>query len=161
MTMIVFVIIMAMLLPGLTALSAERLDAVAPCAEAEKLPESIVWLIQAIRRLPSDQPVAPGHPGYNNYTTQKDHWLGWLDPNSGTGTYPRKSTPDRDARYVYNHIVEPKMLLWLIPASGVKQELVQAAVEAAEGASTLARKSAAIRRQVPWTIVEAALLEHD
>ena len=26
----------------------------------------------------------------------------------------------RDARFAYNHIVEPKMLLWLIEAAGVK-----------------------------------------
>lgn len=164
MTMKVLVIIMAMLLPGVMALAADRMDSQPVAAsrpDAEKLPDSIVWLIQAIRRLSSDEPVAPGQQGYNNYTTQKDHWLGWLDPNSGTGTYARKSAPDRDAAYVYNRIVEPKMLLWLISVSGVKQELVQASIEAAAGASTLARKSAAIRQQVPWAVVEAALLERD
>ncbi|MGD9874854.1 MAG: hypothetical protein AB7T27_11400 [Kiritimatiellia bacterium] len=125
--------------------------------DSQKHPDSIEWLIQAIRRLPSDEPVAEGHPGYNNYRTQKDHWLGWLDPDSGTGTYPRKDASDRDARYVYNHIVEPKMLLWLISASGVRQELVEAAEQAAEAASSLAGKSAAIRKQVPWAEVAAAL----
>ena len=164
----IFVICLALVLPCLTAFGADRLDAghdgqpsVTSPAEAEKLADSLVWLIQAIRRLPSDEPVAPGQRGYNNYTTQKDHWLGWLDPNSGTGTYPRKSTPDRDARYVYNRIVEPNMLLWLISASGVEPELVQAAAEAAKGASTLTSKSAAIRRQVPWAVVYEALLERE
>jgi len=128
-----------------------------PREEVQAQPDSIKWLIQAIRRLPADEPVAKGHPGYNNYRTQKEHWLGWLDPASGTGTYPRSSAPDRDARYVYNHIVEPKMLLWLISASGVRQELVEAAAEAAEAASSLAGKSAAIRKQVPWPEVAAAL----
>jgi hypothetical protein len=101
---------------------------------------SIEWFTEAIRRLPSDEPVANRQPGYNNYTTQKEHWLGWLDPISGTGTYPRRSTPGRDACYVYNHIVESKMLLWLISAVGVNQELVQAAAQAAEHASSLASK---------------------
>lgn len=124
-------------------------------------PDSIEWFIQAIRRLPSDEPVANRQPGYNNYRTQKDHWLGWLDPNSGTGTYPRRSAPGRDARYVYNHIIEPKLLFWLISASGIDPELVKAATQAAEAASSLASKSAAIRKQVPWPKVAAALLAHE
>lgn len=77
---------------------------------------SISRFLAAVRRLPSDSPVASGTPGYNNYQTQREHWLGWLDPNSTTGTYSRQSGKGRDARYVYNHIVEPKMLLWLISA---------------------------------------------
>lgn len=91
-------------------------------------PESIESLIHAIRRLPSDEPVTDGQSGYNNYTTQKDHWLGWLDPNSGTGSYRRRGGKNRDAKYVYNHIVEPKMLLWLISAAEVRSELIQTAI---------------------------------
>ena len=121
--------------------------------------DSIEWFIQAIRQLPSDKCVTNGQTGYNNYTTQKEHWLGWLDPNSGTGTYARRSAPDRDARYVYNHIVEPKMLLWLISSAGVENKLVQAAIEAAESGSTMAGKSAEIRKNVPWSEVASALLK--
>lgn len=168
MTAKVFVICTALLLPTLMAFGAERVSegegtqpSVAARADTQELPESIVWLIDVIRRLPSDEPVPLDTRGYNNYTTQKDHWLGWLDPESGTGTYARKSAPDRDARFVYNHIVEPNMLLWLISASGVNPDLVQAAKEAAEGPSRLSSKSAAIRRQVPWSVVEAALLERE
>lgn len=120
-------------------------------------PDSIEWFTQAIRSLPPDEPVTNRQHGYNNYTTQKDHWLGWLNPNSGTGTYPRKSGPDRNARYVYNHVVEPKMLLWLISAAGVSQELVQIAKKAADDKSPLASKSAAIRKIVPWSEVAFAL----
>ncbi len=39
---------------------------------------SVDWLIEAIRLLPPDVPVAAGQQGYNNYNIQKDHWLGWL-----------------------------------------------------------------------------------
>jgi len=136
-------------------------QAVGPREEAPAHTDSIEWFIQAIRRLPSDVPVTKRQPGYNNYRTQKDHWLGWLNPNSGTGTYSRRSAPDRDARYVYNHIREPKMLLWLISASGVGQELVQAATRAAEASSSSASKSAAIRKQVPWPKVSAALSAYE
>jgi hypothetical protein len=50
---------------------------------------SIASFTRAIVALPSDQPVPLGTPGYNRYTTQKAHWLGWLSPSAGTGTYPR------------------------------------------------------------------------
>jgi hypothetical protein len=118
---------------------------------------SVEWLIQAIRRLPLDEPVPDRTPGYNNYNTQKDHWLGWLDPSAGTGSYPRRTAKDRDARYVYNHVVEPKMLLWLIAAAGVSPELLNAAEQAARTVSSLAGKSAAIRSHVPWSELAAAL----
>lgn len=120
-------------------------------------PDSIEWLTQAIRHLPSDEPVTDGQHGYNNYITQKDHWLGWLDSDSGTGTYSRRSGPDRNAKYVYNHIVEPKMLLWLISAAGVSQEIIRSAKKAADEKSPLASKSAAIRKIVPWSDLASAL----
>lgn len=123
--------------------------------------DSIEWFIQAIRALPSDDPVASRSAGYNNYRTQKDHWLGWLDPNSVTGTYPRSSAPGRDARYVYNHIVEPKMLLWLIAAAGVQKSIVDAATRAAAEAPSLAGKSAAVRKHAPWGEVAAALRQRE
>lgn len=59
-------------------------------------------LAAEIRQLPSDSPVPERTEGYNNYTTQKDHWLGWLNPAAGTGTYPRKTGKDATARAVYN-----------------------------------------------------------
>ena len=100
--------------------------------------ESIAWLATAIRRLPSDDRVPDRTPGYNDYNTQKDHWIGWLNPAAGTGTYQRANGSQRDARDVYNRIVEPKLLLWLIAASGVRRELVRAAKQAAEGATSMA-----------------------
>lgn len=119
--------------------------------------ESVEWLIGAIRNLPEDVPVKLGTAGYNTYTTQKDHWLGWLNPSSGTGTYARKSTPGVVARNVYNRIVEPKLLVWLISAANVPEDLVQSAMKEAESVASLAGKSAAIRRHVPWDVVAKAL----
>ncbi len=119
--------------------------------------ESIEWFIRAIRALPADDPVPRGTPGYNTYTTQKDHWLGWLEPAAGTGSYPRKTGSDRDARDVYNRIVEPKLLVWLISVAGVEADLIRRTNSEAEAASTLAGKSAAIRRHVPWRIIAEAL----
>lgn len=119
--------------------------------------ETIDWLAKAIERLPSDAPVPRGTPGYNHYTTQRDHWLGWLNPQAGTGSYPRAEREGRDARDVYNRIVEPKMLIWLAMAAGVDPDLVNAAKQAANEVPKLATKSAAIRKRIPWSCVAQKL----
>jgi hypothetical protein len=119
--------------------------------------ESIDWLTKAIAKLPSDDPVPLGTQGYNTYTTQKDHWLGWLNPSAGTGTYPRTGSPDRTAKDVYNRIVEPKLLLWLVRAAEVDSALVASATEDANNKTKLASKSAAVRKRIPWSVLSAAL----
>lgn len=118
---------------------------------------SVDWLIAAIQGLPADQAVPLKTAGYNNYTTQKDHWLGWLDPASTTGTYPRASGASGGAKGVYNRIVEPKMLLWLISAAGVDQDMVAAAQAACDQTAPMPTRAAAIRKAVPWRVVEEAL----
>jgi hypothetical protein len=45
------------------------------------------WSIEAINDLPADATVPKGTQRYNVYRTQKEHWLGWLDPSAGTGIY--------------------------------------------------------------------------
>jgi len=80
---------------------------------------SIGRFIKAIQALPSDEPrVYPK----KWYATQKEHWLGWLRDYHGPGAYGRRSEIRRDAEYVYNHIVEVEMLLWLIEAAGVEPD---------------------------------------
>lgn len=61
------------------------------------------------------------------------------------------------ARYVYNHIVEAKMVLWLIDAAGVDRALVDAGRRAADSATGLGGKSKAIRAVVGWEVVARAL----
>jgi len=119
--------------------------------------QSVEWLAAAISRLPSDDPVPQGTPGYNTYTTQKDHWLGWLNPGAGTGTYPRAGGTDRDARDVYNRIAEPKLLLWVAEAAEVSSSQIAAARSEAESKAKLNSKAAAIRKHVPWQMLEDAL----
>ena len=111
----------------------------------------------AIRALPSDPEVPKGTRGYNRYTTQRAHWLGWLGDTASTGSYERKTPPGRNAAYVYNHIVEPNMLLWLVDASGVNRGLVSEAEKGASVAQTLAGRSKAIRHIVPYSVVADAL----
>ena len=124
---------------------------------SSEFPDSISEFIKRIKRLPSDRAVAAGQQRYNNYKTQKTHWLGWLGATPGSGTYERKTPRNRGARYVYNHIVEPKMLLWLIMAAGVKPALRRAAEQASLREHSLPSKSKAIRQLVPWAEVASAL----
>lgn len=117
-------------------------------------PISIGRFIKAIEALPSDEPrVYPK----KWYKTQKEHWLGWLRSYHGPGAYGRRPETKRDAEYVYNHIVEVEMLLWLIDAAGVEPGLVLAARRSAVQAKALASKSAAVRKHVPWVEVEYVL----
>ena len=122
----------------------------------KRLPsKSIKWLSEAIATLPSDDSVPKGTQGYNAYRTQKEHWLGWLNPSAGKGTYPRQDDSNRDARDVYNRIVEPKMLIWLATAAQVDSSLLSAAISSASATEKLPSKSAAIRKHIPWPGVEA------
>jgi hypothetical protein len=115
---------------------------------------SIARFIRAIRSLPSDEPkYTPG----KWYKTQKEHWLGWLSEYHGPGAYGRTGKTRRDAKFAYNHIVEVKMLTWLIEAAGVSPELVRRAKRSAAAGSSLAQKAAAVRRHVPWDELQRAL----
>lgn len=110
--------------------------------------------IQAIQGLPSDDPkVTPG----KWYKTQKEHWLGWLKEYHGPGAYGRKGASRRDARFAYNHIVEYRMLLWIIETAGVEPKLVKKAKSVVDDKKTLQANSAAIRRIVPWEMLANAL----
>jgi len=84
---------------------------------------SIEQLRQAISRLPEDPPL--DRPGVW-YTTQQQHWLGWLDGYDGTGAYSRKNW-NRDAKFAYNHVVCPGLLLYLIRAIPLQLETIVAA----------------------------------
>ena len=111
---------------------------------------SIAEFIRKIERLPSDKPV---HDPRVWYKTQKEHWLGWLHEYDGPGAYGRIPGKQRDAKFAYNHIVEPKMLLWLIEAAGVRTDLVNAAKRVSTQGESPMQKSGAIRKCAPWTVL--------
>jgi hypothetical protein len=46
------------------------------------------------------------------YASHKDHWIGWLKHYNGPGYYNR-SNWDRDARFVYRHLCNGHMAVWL------------------------------------------------
>jgi type I restriction enzyme R subunit len=115
---------------------------------------SIRQFIAAIERLPETK-IRPGRSKVW-YTSQKEHWLGWLQQYDGPGAYGRTQT-GHDAKFAYNHIVNPYMLLWLIEAAGVSDDKVKAAASAAEAGTTLMQKAGSVRKQAPWNEVAKAL----
>ena len=91
------------------------------------------------------------------YPTQKVHWLRWLQEYGGPGYYGRKNLR-RSAEFVYNHIVCPPMALWLGEVSRIPRSKVAAAKRAAMSAGAhLPAKSAAIRKVIPWQMIEIRL----
>jgi len=93
------------------------------------------------------------------YGSQKEHWLGWLGDYVGPGAYGRKNA-DRSAEFVYNHINCSPMVLWLGEASGVAKKLVRRAQRAAlKAPSNMGSQCSAIRKIIPWAIIEARLMK--
>lgn len=94
------------------------------------------------------------------YGTQHEHWMGWLGNYDGPGGYDRKDWK-RSAAYVYNHVVNPQMLVYLAEAAGISPVTVREAMDAAlaKSGSSMSAMSAAVRKVVPWSKVEQALLE--
>jgi hypothetical protein len=115
---------------------------------------SIKQLFFAIYDLPSDKPK--NTPG-KWYKTQKEHWLGWLAEYDGPGAYGRKGDKKQDAEFAYNHIVEYRMLLWIVDAAGVERKLVRQAKATVDEKKSLSSNSAAIRKIVPWKVLATAL----
>ena len=116
-------------------------------------PYSVEKLINVIKKLPVDKEVPSGTQGYSRYHSQKAHWLGWLSKKPGAKYY-RQDAPNRGAKFVYNHIMEPKMLLWLITASGIDNKLIANAQKDSDNARTMASSCAAIRKVVSWEDLE-------
>jgi len=96
------------------------------------------------------------------YTSQKEHWLGWLSEYDGPGAYDRKNWKGRSAEFTYNHIGCPPMLLWLAEAAGVsKTKLLAAKRSALSARRNRATHCAMIRRTIPWSAIEERLLGID
>jgi len=115
---------------------------------------SIRQFIQAIQKLPSDKPkTIPG----KWYKTQKEHWLGWLNEYKSPGAYNRIGGQNQDAEFAYNHIVEYRMLLWIVEAAGVEANLVKQAKAVIDDEKSMSTNSASIRKIVPWKTLKSAL----
>ena len=111
-------------------------------------------LLIAVSRMPEDRRSLRPKEWFES---QKEHWVGWLFHYNSAGAYGRKTTSGRDARFVYNHVVNPGLLLYLAEASGVEGKIVRSARRAASMKVGMAAQSGAIRRAIPWDIVFDAM----
>src|SRR6202158_4856670 len=92
------------------------------------------------------------------YSSQKEHWMGWLSEYDGPGAYGRKTWSGRTAEFVYNHIGCPPMVLWLAEAAGVpKKEILAAKRSALSGGRNRGSHCALIRKAIPWSAIEERL----
>jgi len=115
---------------------------------------SVAELIRVIEKLPADQPVDDPRVWFK---TQKEHWLGWLKSYDGPGGYGRQPGRQRDAKFAYNHVVNPYMLLYLIDVLAMPPDTIVSAELACERGETLMEKSGLICKIVPWSAVHAAI----
>jgi hypothetical protein len=124
-------------------------------------------LARYIRSLPSGGPFSDRlskalrhgqEPKRVWYSTQKEHWLGWLAQYDGEGAYGRKLGQKRTAEFAYNHIRCAPMLLWLAEACHIPLPQVRKALTASVAAgSSGSGQCAALRGVIPWGDIAARL----
>ena len=104
---------------------------------------SVKDFIQAIKKLPPHE--------------TREAWIRWLGEYDEAGYYNRKPGMNYSAKFSYNHMAGPQALLWLIQAAGVNKELVKLAQSDCDQLDNVHQKCAAIRKRVPWTVLELTL----
>ncbi len=104
---------------------------------------SIDEFITAIEKLPPSE--------------EQRQWIRWLTRYHTPGYYHRQINKPRNARFAYNHLANPEMLLWLLRASGVKRGLVKLAESDYEKLHNVNKIAGAIREYVPWEELQLAL----
>src|SRR5215212_11934843 len=106
---------------------------------------TIEEFVDAIEKLPKNK--------------HKEEWLRWLKGYDSPGPFNRRPGEKHDAKFAYNHLAYPEMLLWLIQAAGIEKGLVEMAHSDSEQFDNVRRKAVAIRKRVPWTELERLFLE--
>ncbi len=105
---------------------------------------SVEEFMEAIQKLPANE--------------HREGWLHWLSKYDEPGDYNRLPNMNRSAKFAYNNIAKPEMLLWLIQAAGVEKGLVaEAESDYNRARDNVHTQCAAIRKCVPWDLLERAL----
>jgi len=107
---------------------------------------SIEMFIDAIRELPNHE--------------YKKKWIGWLSDYDKPGPFDRRAGEKHSAKFAYNHIAYPEMLLWLIKAVGFDDDLVKLAESDCNNVANMHQKVASIRKRVTWEMLEQQLGIH-
>lgn len=103
-------------------------------------------------------------PGYGRawYSTQREHWLRWLQEYPTAGPYGRRPTSRTLAQVVYGRIICPPMVFWLAETFVVDHHLLRKAHKAAVAApKNQASQSRAIRSVLSWYVVFASIRQQD
>lgn len=125
---------------------------------AQLLRSKIVRLNQAVPRYRELEKAISDGPSKAWYSSQKEHWMGWLREYDGPGAYGRATHSGRDARYIYNHIQCAPMLFWLAEAVGVPDAQLDAAFKAVvESKPRGASQCGALRKVIPWDEIETRI----
>ncbi|MEH2497859.1 putative restriction endonuclease [Bradyrhizobium sp. AZCC 1678] len=107
-------------------------------------------LLSAISVLPDQNRLLP--------RPYKQQWLDWLSGYDGPGFYGRENS-DRTARFIFNRLNNPAMILWLAEASGVDQTLIRQAARFPRTNANKQTQAASVRNIISWEIIEARLQE--
>lgn len=91
------------------------------------------------------------------YSTQKEHWLGWLKGYHTPSAYGRQVDTSRDAAYAYNHIMCPEMLIYLARQAKIPRNLLRQAVMISNSDLPLAAQVSQIRVLIPWSMIAEKL----
>ncbi|SHK58381.1 Site-specific recombinase XerD [Shimia gijangensis] len=92
------------------------------------------------------------------YSSQKEHWLGWLGACETPAPYKRQASSATDARLVFQRLSCAPMLFWLADASEFEETRLRLAFDAVVAApQNGARQSAAFRRIIPWELIDLHL----
>lgn len=107
-------------------------------------------LLARVRYLEERLPISNAFPLSHHHTSHRDHWIKWLEGYDGPGYYGRHDH-HRDAAYIYNHVQNTGMVVYLAEAALVEEDLVRSAFRAAtETSGNKAAVTAAVRRILPW-----------
>jgi hypothetical protein len=105
-------------------------------------------LLAVVRRLPAITPQAAKLP-VNGYETFQEQWIGWLEEYDGPGYYGR-ADGKRDARWVYQHLNNGKMIVWLNEAAGESHATIEAAIADMERWEKVQTQAKVARSHLPW-----------
>jgi hypothetical protein len=113
-----------------------------------------------VRRLPAVTSHASKLPLSHRYKTFKEQWSGWLEEYNGPGYYGR-SDGKRDARWVYQHLNNGNMIVWLNEAAGERPTVVLATISEMLRSDVKQTQAAIARRHLPWERVAELLFNTD
>jgi hypothetical protein len=111
--------------------------------------QTIEELLARVHQLSAVTPLASALPLNRRYKTFQAQWIGWLEEYDGPGYYGR-SDGKRDAQWVYQHLNNGNMIVWLNEAAGESHTTLEAAIADMQREVVRQSQAKAARRHLPW-----------